>query len=168
MKKIILPLAVLLGTFSAQASTLLIENYCSQARARILYMVITKPGGQCEFQFPGTNLDYFMIDPMDSFTITDGDILNFQFPFLNVYPFSGNVSCLSPGSLIPVSLNSPDRYRFMIMRFLLDDAQIWSFSADMITETGSLTGAFDFLPGNPPYYVDYFRLGSTHYFSFSD
>lgn len=169
MKQIILTLAVLLGTFSAQATTLLIENYCSQARARILFMMIAKPGGgQCNFQVPGTNPGYFMIDPMDSFTITDGVMNNFQFPFLNVYPFSGNVLCFSSFPLMPVdSLNSPDRYRFMSMRFELDNTSIMSFLADPITETGSLSGTFS-LPGNPPYTVDYARLGSIYWFSFND
>src|SRR5690606_38673291 len=100
MKKLILTLAVLLGTFSAQATTLLIENYCSQARARVLHMLVGSPGGECYFDI-STNPDYFVIDSMDSFTITDGLMGNRQFLFLDVFPFSGNVYFPYPAMSLP-------------------------------------------------------------------
>lgn len=186
MKKIILTLAVLLGTFSAQATTLLIENYCLQARVRILHIMIMKPGNpssECYFTFPTNNPDYFMIDPMDSFTITDGVMNNFQFPFLNVYPFSGNVTFIS-GSItslpLPPAANDPanaivDRYQFRSMRFQLDNAWAEGMVADYnpsgsgyYEDTGSYTGVFNLLPGSPPYTVDYVKVGSIYWFSFND
>jgi len=173
MKKIILTLAVLLGTFSAQASTLLIENYCTQARARILHMMVVGPGGECHFDI-STTPNYFVIDPMDSFTITDGVMGNRQFPFLDVFPFSGNVYFSNPAMSLPLPPTIDDgfpattRYQLYSIRFLLDNAWAEGMSTDLTSDTGSYTGVFNSLPGNPPYYVDYFRLGSTHYFSFSD
>src|SRR5690606_33811259 len=173
MKKIILTLAVLLGTFSAQATTLFIENYCSQAKARILHMVVGGPGGECYFDI-STNPNYFVIDPMDSFTITDGLMGNRQFPFLNVFPFSGNVYFPNPAMSLPLPPTTDDgfpattRYQLHSMRFWLDNAWAEGMLIDLTSDTGSYTGVFNSLPGNPPYTVDYFRLGSTHYFSFSD
>ena len=179
MKKIILTLAVLLGTFSAQATTLLIENYCSQARARILHMMVAGPGGGCHFDI-STTPNYFVIDPMDSFTITDGLMLNFQFPFLNVYPFSGNVTFSNPAMSLPLppAGDEPpnaivDRYQFMSMRFWLDNASADGMVADVnalgyYEDSASYSGVFNSLPGNPPYTVDYVKVGSIYWFSFSD
>ncbi|HLV46893.1 MAG TPA: hypothetical protein VKY32_07620 [Flavobacterium sp.] len=179
MKKLILTLAVLLGTFSAQATTLFIENYCSQARARILHMMLVGPGGECHFDV-SLNPNYFVIDPMDSFTITDGLMGNFQFPFLDVFPFSGNVYFSNPAMSLPLppAGNEPpnaivDRYQFMSMRFWLDNAGTEGMSADYnasgyYEDTGSYTGVFNSLPGNPPYTVDYVKVGSIYWFSFND
>lgn len=173
MKKIILTLAVLLGTFSAQASTLFIENYCTQARARILHMMVVGPGGECHFDI-STTPNYFVIDPMDSFTITDGVMGNRQFPFLDVFPFSGNVYFSNPAMSLPLPPTTDNgfpattRYQLYSIRFLLDNAWAEGMSTDLTSDTGSYTGVFNSLPGNPPYTVDYARLGSIHYFSFND
>src|SRR5690606_33888784 len=143
-------------------------------------MVITKPGGQCDFQFPGTQPDYFMIDPMDSFTITQGLLGIFLCPFLDVFPFSGNVYFSNPAMSLPLppAGDAPadalvDRYQFRSRRFWLDNAWPEGMSADVnalgyYEDSASYSGVFNSLPGNPPYTVDYVKAGSIYWFSFSD
>jgi|SRR5690606_17143070 len=176
MKKLFLGLV--LGTlFSANATTLVIENNC-QTYVCIQDIETNKLNGvSYEFFYGICN---FSIDSGDVFQITDGDLSNFQFPFLNVWPFAGNVmeetatgSTVMTTSLPPSGNSTPgnDRYQLYSFKYQLKTGNGTGFSPEIVNgnlvDNGGDTGLY--FPGQPTEYsVTYFKLGSIYLFSFED
>lgn len=186
MKKLFLSLGLALGTLlNANATTLVIENNC-HTYVCIQDIETNKLNGvNYEFFYGICN---FSIDSGDVFQITDGDLSNFQFPFLNVWPFAGNVweetvvgSTLAPLPLPSVGNAIPQntRYQLYSFKFELKGAGGTGFSPDthpdpnlaaqgFLVDDAYYSGIYHFLPGQPEYDVTYFKMGSIYLLSFND
>ena len=182
MKKLFLSLGLALGTiFSTNATTLVIENNCvtdvciymiqTNTVNGVSYVFIPDPTDLCGIYVPANGGSYY---------ITDGDATNFQFPFLNEPPLSGNV-LEGPGQTanLPVASlplppiddwNSPDRYRFEYMKFTVKGASGAGIGFNNPPYSDNLppeTFDYDIFPGEQ-YSVQYVSFFGNYYFLFDD
>ena len=181
MKKLFLSLGLALGNlFSANATTLFIENQCQNYVC--IYMITTNTiNGVCyTYVADANNQCGIYINPNDSYHITDGDPGNVQFPFLNEPPLSGNV-LVGPGITddledadLPIppigDWNSPDRYRFEYMKFTVKGANGDGFGFNNPPYDNSFgPETYDYVafPGEQ-YTVDYTSFLGYYYFLFED
>src|SRR5690606_15242212 len=181
MKKLFLSLGLALGTLlNANATQLVIVNNChtyvciqsiqTSTINGINYAYVNdSPINSCEF----------IIDSGDTYHISDGDTSNHQFPFLNIWPFAGNVY-QGPGSiplplailpLPPAGTASPNRYQFNYIKFIIKGANGNGFGENNNSGTDNSTltppGTY-YSPAGEPYYATYMKLSDIHYFEFSD
>lgn len=178
MKKIFI-ICFLLVSFTNYASTLVIENTC-QGTLRILHMRATLGNNHYDYFYPNNNPNYCQINSMDVLEISDITALNRQFPFLDVFPFSGNVRDTN-GNVATLPLpttidNSPiptTRFQLASMRFQVDGDWATGFSLPydyvgnyVATEIFTAPFVYNGIPGNPSYYADYMRFSSIYYISF--
>jgi len=184
MKKILLSLGLTLGTlFSANATTLVIEINCQTYVCINMIQTNVVNGVNYVFLADVSNLCMFVVDGNGyTYYATDGDANNFQFPFLNTFPFSGYVY-EGPGS-IPLPLatfplpvvgfgDDDNRYQFNYMKFQLKGANGNGFGpsggiyAGTDSDTLSPPGTY-YSPAGLEYEASYFFLMGIHYFEFND
>lgn len=180
MKKLFLSLGLALGTmFSTNASELIIINHCytylcvqmiqTSTVNGVNYAYLNEvPFDSCELLIPGGTV----------FHLSDGLPGNVQFPFLNVWPFTGNV-LQGPGQTanlpiatlpLPPTNNENERFRFQYMKFRLKGGYDDGFGYNgNLGGNGpySSTGTYHTPPGEP-YEMFYVWYSGIHYFEFTD
>lgn len=184
MKKLFLSFSLALGTlFSANATTLVIENQCHTYVCINMIQTNVVNGVNYVFLADVSNLCMFVVDGNgDTYYATDGDATNFQFPFLNTFPFSGYVY-EGPGSIpLPLAtwplpyigdwpINTSDRHQFNYMKFQLKGAGGDGFGPSGGIYTGedswNDTGTY-YSPAGEDYEVTYFAVFGMYYFNFDD
>lgn len=182
MKKYILTLFTL-ATLNLSASTMVIENHTPGAVC-IQMMSTNTLNGINYFYIDQDTHCQFTIESMDVFEVTDFTSQNRQFPFLDVYPFSGNV-LQGPGltSQLPLATlplpftndngdNSPTRFQFEYIKYLIKGRTGGtgfgpsSIGGVFYQEMASYNDTLDLFNPPIPYSADFIRMGSIYYFSF--
>ena len=192
MKKLFLSLGLALGTmFSVNATDLVIENQCHTYVCIQSIQTSTLNGISYEYY---NGLCGFSVNGGGTiFHISDGNINNYQFPFLNVWPFTGNVMEETTGgstvAMLPLlstsdneCLNCPpnflpatERYQLRGIKFQLNGASGTGFGPlydyviqQPMEDNANFTGIYNYLPGMPQYEVTYFHIFEKYYFLFED
>lgn len=133
MKKVALISCFLLGLNISSAATLIIDN-SSNGDVKIPFIQTVKLDYNynviSDISFYGTvSSNWISISSGNAYSITDNLSNNYQFPFLNQYPFIGQVNTTLP---LPVtsdnSYPSPERYILSLFRFAMNDYLAYSFS----------------------------------------
>jgi|SRR5690606_5768491 len=181
MKKIILPLAVLLGTFSARASQIVIENnlpldVCIQMFSAVNPSIDAQTAN---YEFVQPYDCFFQIASMDTFYFTNGQSSNMQFPFVIGFPYLGNVT--GYGGTLPLPPTADDspqntsgeRYVFEYMKFRVEGGRdtgfgpVDDYNNDPFGNQAHYSSTLPQLPTNPTYSVDFVRMGDLYYFGFN-
>src|SRR5690606_18763437 len=133
MKKVALISCFLLGLNISSAATLIIDN-SSSGNVQIPFIQTVKLDYNynviSDISFYGTvSNNWISISSGNSYSITDNISNNFQFPFLNQYPFIGQVNTPLPLPVTNDNLNpSSERYILSLFRFGMNGHLAYSFS----------------------------------------
>lgn len=193
MKKLFLSLGLVLGTLlNANATQLIIENYCHTYVC--IGMIQTTEVNGVNYSFLADSTCMFVVDGNgDTYYATDGDTTNFQFPFLNTFPFSGYVlegpgqTSNLPLATLPLpyigdwpinTITQSDRHQFEYMKFTIKGAYGDGFGPNphpvpalaaqgYLRDNANHTGSY-YSPAGMDYEVTYFAYEDLYYFTFSD
>src|SRR5690606_8101851 len=133
MKKVALISCFLLGLNISSAATLIIDN-SSSGNVQIPFIQTVNLDNNynviSDISFYGTvSSNWISVSSGNIYSITDNLSENYQFPFLNQYPFIGQVNSTLP---LPVTTDnsypSSERYILSLFRFAMNDYLAYSFS----------------------------------------
>lgn len=193
MKKLFLSLGLALSTLlSTNATTLVIENNCHTYVC--IDMIQTTEVNGVSYSFLVDSTCMFVVDGNgDTYYATDGDANNFQFPFLNTFPFSGYVlegpgqTSNLPLATLPLpyigdwpinTITQSDRHQFEYMKFTIKGAYGDGFGPELrgepvlaaqgyLKDDANHIGSY-YSPAGEDYEVTYFAMFGIYYFNFDD
>lgn len=170
MKKTLFSLLLTISFSSIQATTLIIDN-SSSGNVKIPFIQTVKLDYNynviSDISFYGTvSNNWISISSGNSYSITDNISNNFQFPFLNQYPFIGQVNSTLP---LPVTTDnsypSSERYILSLFRFAMNDYLAYSFSTHNVNTNiydENVVRTFPYQGGGSTFDVAYARFFSYY------
>lgn len=170
MKKVALISCFLLGLNISSAATLIIDN-SSSGDVQIPFIQTVKLDNNynviSDISFYGTvSSNWISVSSGNSYSITDNISNNFQFPFLNQYPFIGQVNSTLP---LPVTTDnsypSSERYILSLFRFAMNDYLAYSFSTHNVNTYNydeNVIRTFPYQGGGSTFDVAYARFFSYY------
>lgn len=170
MKKTLFSLLLTISFSSIQATTLIIDN-SSNGNVKIPFIQTVKLDYNynviSDISFYGTvSNNWISISSGNSYSITDNISNNFQFPFLNQYPFIGQVNSTLP---LPVTTDnsypSSERYILSLFRFAMNDYLAYSFSTHNVNTNiydENVVRTFPYQGGGSTFDVAYARFFSYY------
>lgn len=170
MKKVALISCFLLGLNISSAATLIIDN-SSSGNVQIPFIQTVKLNNNynviSSISFNGTvGSNWISISSGNSYSITDNLSNNYQFPFLNQYPFIGQVNSTLP---LPVTTDnsypSSERNILSLFRFAMNDYLAYSFSTHNVNTNiydENVVRTFPYQGGGSTFDVAYARFFSYY------
>jgi hypothetical protein len=170
MKKTLFSLLLTISFTSIQATTLIIDN-SSSGNVQIPFIQTVNLDSNnnviSSISFYGTvSNNWISISSGSVYSITDNLSNNYQFPFLNQYPFIGQVSTTLPLPVTNDNLNpSSERYILSLFRFAMNDYLAYSFSTHNVNTYNydeNVVRTFPYQGGGSTFDVNYARFFSYY------
>ena len=180
MKKIGLSILSTISFTCVQATTLIIDN-SSNGNIKIPFIQTINLDSysnylsSISFNSPNNINNFLTVSSGSTYSITDGNSMNYQFPFLNQAPFIGQVHQNSNFVSLPLpvtndNLNpSQERYILSLFRFGMNDHFAYSFSTyNNVTYSyeENVLKTFSYPGGGSTFEVGYLRFFSYYTFMF--
>lgn len=170
MKKVALISCFLLGLNISSAATLIIDN-SSSGNVQIPFIQTVNLDSNYNvissisfYETVGSN--WISVSSGNIYSITDNLSGNYQFPFLNQYPFIGQVNSTLP---LPVTTDnsypSSERYILSLFRFAMNDYLAYSFSTHNVNTNiydENVVRTFPYQGGGSTFDVAYARFFSYY------